>query len=91
MMTVKATAETADDAFTLLEAPEPPNFGPSIHIHRDAAEAFYIIEGEYRIFIEDQRPDCPAGSFVHIPAEVVHGFRVDDAPSKNLNCTCPSQ
>lgn len=89
MMTVKATAETTDDAFTLLEATEPPNFGPPIHIHRDAAEAFYIIEGEYRIFIEDQETRCPAGSFVYIPAGVVHGFRVGDAPSKKLNLYVP--
>lgn len=89
MMTVKATAESTDGAFTLLEAEEPPNFGPPIHIHRDAAEAFYVIEGEYLIFIEDQASRCPAGSFVYIPAGVVHGFRVGDVPSKKLNLYVP--
>ncbi len=42
LMTVKATADSTDDAFTLLEATEPPGFGPPMHIHRDAAEAFYV-------------------------------------------------
>lgn len=89
MMTVKATSESTDGAFTLLEAAEPPNFGPPIHIHRDAAEAFYVIEGEYLIFIDDHESRCPAGSFVYIPAGVPHGFRVGDVPSKKLNLYVP--
>lgn len=89
MMTVKATAESTDDTFTLLEATEPPHFGPPIHIHRDAAEAFYVLEGEYRIFINDDESRCPAGSFVYIPAGVAHGFRVGDSPSKKLNLYVP--
>jgi quercetin dioxygenase-like cupin family protein len=81
-MTVKASAEFTDDAFTLLEAAEPAHFGPPMHIHRDATEAFYVSEGEYLIFIDDQETRCPAGSFVYIPAGAVHGFRVGAAPSK---------
>ncbi len=46
-----------------------------MHIHRDAAEAFYVLEGEYLIFIDDQEARCPAGSFVYIPAGAIHGFR----------------
>ncbi len=89
MMTVKATAESTDGAFTLLQATEPPQFGPPIHIHRDAAEAFYVTEGEYLIFINDHESRCPAGSFVYIPAGVAHGFRVGDTPSKKLNLYVP--
>jgi quercetin dioxygenase-like cupin family protein len=89
LMTVKATAESTDRAFTLLEATEPPHFGPPMHIHRDAAEAFYVLEGEYRIFIDDGEIRCPAGSFIYIPAGAVHGFRVGDVPSKKLNIYVP--
>ncbi len=89
LMTVKATADSTDDAFTLLEATEPPRFGPPMHIHRDAAEAFYVLEGEYRIFIDGQETRCPAGSFIYIPAGAVHGFRVGDVLSKKLNLYVP--
>jgi quercetin dioxygenase-like cupin family protein len=67
-MAVKATEEDTGGAFTLLEADEPPNFGPPLHVHRDAAEAFYVLEGEYILFIEGREDRCPAGSFVFIPA-----------------------
>ena len=90
LMTVKATSDSTDDAFTLLEAEEPPHFGPPMHIHRDAAEAFYVLEGEYIIFIGDRETRCPAGSFVFIHAGAVHGFRVGAVPSKKLNLYVPA-
>ena len=89
-MSLKATAEQTGGAFTLLEAAEPPDFGPPMHIHHDAAEAFYVLEGEYRIFIDDREHACPAGSFIYIPAGVRHGFRVGNIPSRKLNLYAPA-
>ena len=39
-------------SFSLLEATEPPGFGPPTHIHEDADEAFYVLKGEYIISID---------------------------------------
>lgn len=89
-MSLKASAGSTGGAFTLLEAAEPPDFGPPLHIHLDAAEAFYVLEGEYHIFIEGQSHTCPAGSFIFIPAGVEHGFRVGHVPSRKLNLYTPS-
>jgi len=89
-MSLKATCEETGGAFALLEAAEPPDFGPPLHIHSDAAEAFYVLEGEYHIFIDEQAYVCPAGSFIFIPAGVRHGFRVGAAPSRKLNLYTPA-
>ena len=89
-MSVKATAEQTDGAFTLLEAQEPPDFGPPMHIHRDASEAFYVLAGEYVIFLGGEEHPCPAGSFVFIPAGVPHGFRVGAVPRRKLNLYSPA-
>ena len=89
-MSVKADGSATDGGFTLLEATEPPGFGPPMHIHTNAAEAFYVLEGEYRIFLDDQDYLCPAGSFIYIPAQTRHGFRVGDAPSRKLNLFSPA-
>ena len=45
-MSVKATAAETGSAFALLEAAEPPGFGPPMHIHHRAAEAFYVLDGD---------------------------------------------
>jgi mannose-6-phosphate isomerase-like protein (cupin superfamily) len=89
-MTVKADASDTGGAFSLLEAAEPPGFGPPMHTHEDAGEAFYVLEGEYLIFVREQEFRCPAGSFVFIPAGEVHGFRVGDVPSRKLNIYSPA-
>ena len=89
-MSVKATHDQTNGAFSLIEAQEPPGFGPPLHIHRDAAEAFYVLEGEYIIFLDGREVSCPAGSFIFIPAGVPHGFRVGDVPSRKLNLYTPA-
>jgi mannose-6-phosphate isomerase-like protein (cupin superfamily) len=89
-MTVKASSDDTDGLFSLLEAEEPPGFGPPLHIHHDAAEAFYVIEGEYVMFLEEREVSCPAGSFVFIPAGMRHGFRVGGVASRKLNFYFPA-
>jgi mannose-6-phosphate isomerase-like protein (cupin superfamily) len=89
-MSLKADGRATGQAFSLLEATEPAGFGPPMHVHTNAAEAFYVLEGEYRIFIEDDEQACPAGSFIYIPAGIRHGFRVGDRPSRKLNLYAPA-
>jgi glyoxylate utilization-related uncharacterized protein len=89
-MSIKATGRETAGSFSLLEANEPAGFGPPLHIHGDAAEAFYVLEGEYVIFIEGREFRCPSGSFVFIPAGIPHGFRVGAVASRKLNLYAPA-
>ncbi|MBJ7595663.1 MAG: cupin domain-containing protein [Candidatus Dormibacteraeota bacterium] len=89
-MSVKASREQTNGAFSLLEATEPAGFGPPLHIHHDAAEAFYVLEGEYIIFLGERELTCPAGSFIFIPAGIAHRFRVGNVASRKLNLFAPA-
>lgn len=89
-MSVKATRDDTGGSFSLLEADEPADFGPPLHIHHDAAEAFYVLEGEYIIFLDGREVRCPAGSFIYIPARTPHGFRVGNVASRKLNIYTPA-
>lgn len=89
-MRVKADSEGTGNVVSVLEAAEPPGFGPPVHVHDDAAEAFYVLEGEYLMQLDGEEHRCPAGSFIFIPVGVPHGFRVAGVPSRKLNFYFPA-
>ena len=89
-MTVKASGAETAGVVSVLEAEEPPGFGPPLHVHHDCAEAFYVLEGEYIMSLGDRELVCPAGSFIFIPQGARHGFRVGDVPSRKLNFYFPA-
>lgn len=89
-VTVKASAADTDGAVSVIENEEPPGFGPPIHVHHDCAEAFYVLDGEYVMYVGDREVVCPAGSFIYIPQGVPHGFRVGEATSRKLNFYFPA-
>jgi mannose-6-phosphate isomerase-like protein (cupin superfamily) len=89
-LSVKASADDTDDLFSLIETDESAGSGPGLHIHHDAAETFYVLDGEYTMFIDGREYLCPAGSFVYIPAGKVHGFRVGAQASRKLNLYTPA-
>jgi mannose-6-phosphate isomerase-like protein (cupin superfamily) len=89
---VLATAEQTAGAFTLLQTQdEPPGFGPPLHRHRDAAEAFFVLEGDYLMHLPNGRQLCPPGSFVYVPRNTPHTFTVaSTVPGKKLNLFAPA-
>ena len=48
-ITVKVSNEDSEGRYTLFEMVHPPNIGPALHIHPNAPEAYYVLEGEYNI------------------------------------------
>jgi mannose-6-phosphate isomerase-like protein (cupin superfamily) len=89
-MRLKATAAETGGIVSVLEAEEPPGFGPPIHVHHDCAEAFSVLDGEYTMYLDDRTFVCPAGSFIFIPQGARHGFKVGDVPSRKLNLYFPA-
>jgi mannose-6-phosphate isomerase-like protein (cupin superfamily) len=89
---VLADAPATSGAFTVLQTQgEPPDFGPPMHVHRDAAEAFYVLEGTYLMYVEHRQDVCPPGSFVYVPPNVQHTFKVvSQERGKKLNIFSPA-
>lgn len=90
--TVLATGDETVGEFSLLRTEREPNgFGPPMHIHHDAAEAFYVLGGEYLLFVDRREERCPVGTFVYVPAGTAHTFRViSDEPGTKLNLFTPA-
>lgn len=64
--------------------------GPPLHIHPEADEAFYIMDGTAEFMIAGERMLVPAGSSVFIPKGVEHTFRIlDEDGGKFLAAVTP--
>jgi quercetin dioxygenase-like cupin family protein len=89
---VLADGPATAGAFSLLRTQgEPTGFGPPLHVHRDAAEAFYVLEGTYLMMVEEREELCPPGSFVYVPPDVPHTFQVvSPEPGGKLNLFTPA-
>ena len=87
---VKADEHRTGGVVSVLETEEPPSFGPPMHVHHDCAEAFYVLEGDYVMYLDEREVVCPAGSFIFIPQGARHSFRTGDAPSRKLNFYFPA-
>jgi quercetin dioxygenase-like cupin family protein len=60
------------------------------HTHRAAAEAWHVLEGELTFRFGARTETAPAGSFVFVPAGVVHEFgNAGPAPARFLEFFVP--
>jgi mannose-6-phosphate isomerase-like protein (cupin superfamily) len=53
---------------------EPRSKGPGAHSHEENDELFFVIGGQPSILIGETWHDAPVGSFVMIPASIIHDF-----------------
>ena len=83
-ITYKATGEETGGAYSLLEV-LITGAGPPQHIHNDAEEAFYVVEGEVDVKRGDETIHAPTGAFILIPRGTVHTrWNTGPTPAKLL-------
>jgi quercetin dioxygenase-like cupin family protein len=91
LMTVKATGESTNRGFALIEQVLPPGFAPPPHIHHLEDEAFYLLEGTITFTCGDRTLQASPGSFVYLPRGIAHGFAVTgDQPARLLQINTPT-
>jgi quercetin dioxygenase-like cupin family protein len=70
---IKATGEDTDGTFFLSETTIAPGFpGPPPHRHERVVHMFYVLEGVLTVRLGQETHQLGAGSFVCVPAGVVH-------------------
>lgn len=95
VITFKITAAQSDNAYFMVEIASVPGGGPAfLHTHRPQ-ETFWILEGQYEVYGQDENGakysiQAPPGATVHVPGNVPHGFRnVGDTMGKVLAIYAP--
>jgi quercetin dioxygenase-like cupin family protein len=65
--------------------------GAQRHVHREHADAFLVVDGEFTFHLRDGSHALPAGTLVVFPPGVVHGFDNDSgAHARAFNLHMPS-
>jgi quercetin dioxygenase-like cupin family protein len=83
-----ATGELTGGAFALVDERAAQGESVPLHRHADDVESFYVLQGELSFFLGDTPAlRAGAGSFVHVPAGAVHGFRVESEAARYLILT----
>jgi quercetin dioxygenase-like cupin family protein len=90
LMTVKAAGAETGDALAVMENLLPAGFATPLHVHRDADEPYYVLEGEVTFYCEGEAYRAGPGSFLFLPRGVPHAFRLSEAgPARLLILTLP--
>ena len=91
LVEVKAGGEHTHGDLAFVEQVLPAGFAPPRHIHHDADEPFYVLEGNITFYAAGQAIHAGPGTFVWLPRGVEHAFKVSEAgPARVLTMTLPA-
>lgn len=79
IITMKARAADTDGEYALTEWYGPRDMVAPGHVHERDAEGFYVLEGTIDIGVGDTVHHATPGTFVHVPKQTVHDWRVTSA------------
>ncbi len=84
VMTWKATAKETGGAFMIWEDVMDRGKVTPLHLHADADETFYLLEGEILLHISGQERRVGPGGIAVLPRGVPHAFMVMSPEAKML-------
>lgn len=87
---VKVSGEQTGGRLLQILSRDPRGTAPPLHIHHDADEMFYVIDGEVTVFVGDERIEAGPGDFVFVPMGVTHAFLVTSEQAETLITCSPA-
>lgn len=89
---IKASGDQTLGQLGVMESTYPPGLSVHSHVHAGEDEMFYLLAGELTGYCGEDGWTAQVGSFVFVPRDHLHGFRVTSAgPATALVITGPSQ
>ena len=89
---VEFLARSADTPrFNFAIITKDPGDGPPLHVHPGEDDAFYILEGEVVMIVDDDEVTVGPGTFVLVPPGVPHTFAYrSQAVARFVNVHAPA-
>ena len=77
LVTIRVSMSDGQDGTSVLDHRVPYGFSPPLHLHRTEDEVLYVLEGEFRLKVNDQEHRLGAGDVLLAPKGVPHTYRVE--------------
>jgi mannose-6-phosphate isomerase-like protein (cupin superfamily) len=88
--TFKVRSSESGGGLSVMEVQAPVGTAPPLHVHRNEAEVFFLLEGTMVYLAGEERFTLEPGSSIYLPRDVPHTFRVTGAsPARFLALTAP--
>jgi quercetin dioxygenase-like cupin family protein len=81
---MKLTGADPAGQLTVYESFYPERMGHPLHIHHDAIESFYMLEGSCKFLVGADTFTASEGSFLSIPCGATHGLMPIGGPARAL-------
>ncbi|MEV7344673.1 cupin domain-containing protein [Streptomyces sp. NPDC093544] len=87
---ILADGSATGGAFSLTEAESPKGAMVGCHVHDEAVECFYVLDGTYRLTVSDASYELEPGGFLLVPRGAPHQFEVLDGQARALVLFAPA-
>lgn len=89
LLTLKATGAQTGGAYLLVEEVARRGKMTPLHAHPAEEEAFYILDGQARIYVDGDERSLSGGGFVSVPPDVPHAYLVTSEVARLLILITP--
>jgi len=86
---ILATSSGTNGLLGAIEVAGPRGAVPPRHVHHREDEAFYILEGNYSVFVGDEVVHAAPGTWVWGPRGIPHGYEIRSPRGRHMSLTMP--
>src|SRR5262245_21109099 len=79
LVTIRVSTLDGPDGISVLDHRMPCGSSPPFHLHRTEDELFHILEGDFRLKVQDHEQRAGPRTIVLAPKGVPHTYRVESA------------
>ncbi len=77
LVTIRVSQADGQDGVSILDHRVSHGDSPPLHFHRTEDEIFHILEGEFRVLVQDQEHQIGPGAIMLAPKGIPHTYRAE--------------
>jgi quercetin dioxygenase-like cupin family protein len=87
LVIVKIPASQTAGRFSVIEQRMRQHTASPPHVHAASDETFFVVDGHLALWIEGETINASAGAVAHVPAGLVHAWRIESSEARTVVVT----